>query len=221
MSIARHHRQKILAARENQEARDAGSAITSGSQHRLMLAQLLTHQRQLSQIQSISRRAATKKEILPAYAAYVEGALSAESGEQDDVLMTVMVWRIDAGDLDGALEIAEYALRHKLQLPARFNRDTATLIAEEIAEALLSLPDRDRIDAAHMRHMQHVIDLTRDSDMPDEVRAKLHKTMGLILQESDRRASIEHLSRALALNPRAGVKKLLEKLQKQVAEAAP
>ena len=165
----------------------------------------------------MERRAATKAELLPEYAAYVEGVLSADVGIQDDVLMTVMVWRIDAGDLNGAVEIGEYALNHKLKMPERFNRDTATLIAEEVAEAVLSLPNDASIDS---ENIQHVIELTQDKDMPDEVRSKLHKAMGLILQESNPKESVEHLSRSLELNPRAGVKKLLEKLQKEQSERA-
>jgi len=236
VSIARLHRQKTLAAKEVTDAKGTGN-LKGSSQYELMLAQLLTHQRQLSQIQSMERRAATKAELLPEYAAYVEGVLSADTGIQDDVLMTVMVWRIDAGDLNGALDIGEYALNHKLKMPERFNRDTATLIAEEMAEAVLSLPDDASINESHpcdsprgqhaavlkrsrrfsdAENIQHVIELTQDSDMPDEVRSKLHKAMGLILQESNPKESVEHLSRSLKLNPRAGVKKLLEKLQKQV-----
>ncbi len=126
-----------------------------------------------------------------------------------------MVWRIDAGDLGAALEIAEYALSHQLKMPQRFNLDTATLVAKEMAEAVMSLPDDDNIDEEHIRH---VIDLTQQYDMPDEVRSKLHKAMGLTLQENNSAESIEHLSRALALNPLAGVKKLLDKLQKAQAE---
>ncbi len=34
-----------------------------------------------------------------------EGVLAAGGAQQDDVLMYVMLWRIDAGDYAGALEI--------------------------------------------------------------------------------------------------------------------
>ncbi|STH42997.1 small terminase subunit [Escherichia coli] len=44
-------------------------------------------------------------ELLPKYAAWAEGVLAAGGAQQDDVLMYVMLWRIDAGDYAGALEI--------------------------------------------------------------------------------------------------------------------
>ncbi|MDY8569877.1 phage terminase small subunit, partial [Escherichia coli] len=35
----------------------------------------------------------------------------------DDILMTVMLWRLDTGDIAGALEIARYALKYGLTMP--------------------------------------------------------------------------------------------------------
>ncbi|WP_255213541.1 phage terminase small subunit, partial [Burkholderia pseudomallei] len=44
-----------------------------------------------------------------------------------------MVWRIDAGDFDGALAIAAYALSNGLTLPDQFERSLASLVAEQFA----------------------------------------------------------------------------------------
>ncbi|RXJ70640.1 hypothetical protein CS022_22500 [Veronia nyctiphanis] len=210
MSIARHHRQKTLAEKESQSLSEQGLQVNA-SQYELMLAQLKTHQRQLSKIQSLSRRATVKSEILSDYDAYVEGVLSAGSGHQDDVLMTVMVWRIDAGNLEGAMAIAEYAIQFNLVMPERFKRDTATLIAEEIADAFLN----HNIDAKGP--LAQTVELTKDHDMPDEVRSRLHKALGLALSEDDKANAIVHLKQSLALNPRAGVKKTMEKLQREIS----
>ncbi|MGQ0518952.1 phage terminase small subunit, partial [Bacillus sp. D-CC] len=55
------------------------------------------------------------------------------------VLMYVMLWRIDAGDYAGALEIGRHALRHGWVMPLG-NRNVQTVLAEEMADAgLLSL----------------------------------------------------------------------------------
>lgn len=39
----------------------------------------------------------------------MNGVLEQGKGAQDDILMTVMLWRLDTGDIAGALEIARYA----------------------------------------------------------------------------------------------------------------
>ncbi|EGC11585.1 phage small terminase subunit GpM, partial [Escherichia coli E1167] len=38
------------------------------------------------------------------------------------ILMTVMLWRLDTGDIAGALEIARYALKYGLTMPGKHRR---------------------------------------------------------------------------------------------------
>lgn len=217
MSIARNHKLKKLA--EKQPVSRDGIA-DNATQYELMLAQLVTHQRQLSQIQSIKRRVEVKAGLLPDYAAYVDGIIAGNAGAQDDVLMTVMMWRIDVGELAGAIDIADYAIEHNLAMPERFKRDTATLIAEETAEyAIAHVENNTTTEGDITEHLFHVLALTTEKDMPDEVRAKLHKALGLQLQHSNKQEAVSHLSRALELNPRSGVKKLLDKLKKDAEQA--
>ena len=216
MSIARNHKLKKLA--EKQPVSHDGIA-DNATQYELMLAQLVTHQRQLSQIQSIKRRVEVKAGLLPDYAAYVDGIIAGNAGAQDDVLMTVMMWRIDVGELAGAIDIADYAIEHNLAMPERFKRDTATLIAEATAEyAIAHVENHATTEGEITEHLRHVLALTAEKDMPDEVRAKLHKALGLQLQHSNKQEAVSHLSRALELNPRSGVKKLLDKLKKDAEQ---
>jgi hypothetical protein len=46
-------------------------------------------------------------------------------------VMTVMLWRLDADDIAGALDVARYALPHGLTMPA--SKRHACLLAEEVA----------------------------------------------------------------------------------------
>ncbi len=222
MSVARNHKLKKLA--EKQSVSPDDSISDNATQYDLMLAQLVTHQRQLSQIQSIERRITVKADLLPIYTAYVDGIIAGNAGSQNDVLMTVMMWRIDVGDLESAIEIADYAIEHDLAMPERFRRDTATLIAEETAEYAIANNDDALNEASSNRknditeHLLHVLELTAEKDMPDEVKAKLHKALGLQLQEVNKQEAISHLTRALELNARCGVKKLLDKLKKEAEQ---
>lgn len=192
--------------------------------YELMLAKLTEDRRRLRDIQSIERRAEVKRDLLPDYAAWVAGALQGDHGVQDDVLMTVMVWRIDVGDLAGALQIAAYAIKHKLAMPDQYKRSTGCLIAEEFADHALRL---DVIPPEVTEQVQAADELTANEDMPDEVRAKLLKAIGYGLSQAADAAeqnerpgvlgrSLDLLKRALGLHDKVGVKKDIERLEREI-----
>ena len=134
--------------------------------------------------------------------------LVAGSGQQDDVLATLLVWKIDAGDIPGALTLADYVLAHDLRLPEQFKRDPATLIAEEVADA--ALKPGSLVPLAELSETES---LTRGHDMPDEVRAKLHRALGLAMEAAGLPdQSLAHLNRALTLHEKVGAKKDIERL---------
>lgn len=216
-SPARRHFQRVSAA---QAAEAAGDAPMQGDAYQLMQAALFEDYRRLKSVQSMERKAEIKREILPNYADYVAGVLEAGQGAQDDVLMRVMLWRIDAGDIAGAVDIARYAIRHELTPPDQFERGTAAIIAEEVADQALKLLDAEGTDvAALLEQLEEVETLTEAADMHDQVRAKLYKSLGYarraVGQLGDARDALE---RALALNERIGVKKDLEKLERELKQ---
>nr|WP_300309213.1 phage terminase small subunit [Halomonas sp.] len=218
-SPARRHFQRVSAVRA---ADDAGEAPMQGDAYELMLAALFEDYRRLKSTQSMERKAEIKREILPKYADYVDGVLEAGQGAQDDVLMRVMLWRIDAGDIAGALVIARYALAHDLNPPDQFERSTAAIIAEEVADQSLKLLDEESADALPL--LKHLIDveiMTRQADMHDQVRAKLFKALGYAQRTAGQLHEAQSsLERALALNSRVGVKKDLERLERDIKNAS-
>ena len=67
-----------------------------------------------------------------------------------------------------------------------------------------------------------VIEMTLAADMPDEVRAKLHKITGLVLRaEQQPEQALEHLARAMQLDVNAGVKKDIERLERELKPVPP
>lgn len=213
-SPAQRHFQRVSA---QLAAASAGQGETLvGSAYELMLAKLATDRRRLKSIASIERKIDVKRaELLPEYVDYVAGALRGGRGAQDDVLTTVMIWRVDVGDYAGALDIARYAIEHRMTLPDQYDRPLATAIAEEFAEASLSSfkkGDTATVDAALLAE---VAQLTAPYDMHDQVRAKLHKAIGYTADRTgDIPAALEHLRRALELDERAGVKQDIARLEK-------
>lgn len=214
-SPAKRHFQRVSASLVA-AAGEPGQSLAGASGYELMLAKLATDRRRLKSVQSIERKKAVKAEVLPEYADYVAGALEGGRGAQDDVLTTVMVWRVDVGDYAGALAIAVYALQHSLTLPDQYDRTLATVIAEEFAEAaLVSLKAEQEFDADQLHQ---VAELTEKHDMPDQARAKLYKALGYAVQ-ADPGAALPYLRRALALHDRVGVKNDIDRLEKAVKAA--
>jgi hypothetical protein len=225
VSLARRHYQQVTAA-QAAAATDPGEPINA-SAYELMLVKLAEDQRKLRSQQSIERRIEIKRVLLPEYEPWVAGVLSTGRGGQDAVLMTIMVWRIDVGDYAGALAIAEYALAHNLAMPDQYKRAPATAIAEEIADRALAPSD----NPVELTVLQRVEQLTGQHDMPDEVRAKLHKAIGNALAavagtapfDAPRHAqaaqALAYYRRALQLHDRVGVKKDMERIVRELKKS--
>jgi hypothetical protein len=191
--------------------------MAGATPYELVLAKLAADRRSLKGVQSVARKVELKRKLLPEYADYVEGVLGAGRGAQDDVLVTIMVWRIDTGDFDGALAIASYALMHGLTPPDQFERSLASVVAEQFADAALSaFMDGGTFDAAQL---EQVDELTRSADMHDQVRAKLYKALGYAVQDSSPLHALDYLRRALSFNDRVGVKKDIDRLSKSIEAA--
>lgn len=213
-SPAKAHYLRVTAAKASASAEHGSQPLENASAYELMLLKLAEDRRRLKEIQSMEAKAELKRKLLPDYAPWVEGAISAGKGAQDDVLMTVMLWRIDAGDYSGALDIAEYALPYKLVMPDRYMRTTATTLAEEIADAAKRARDgKQPFDLAILQRCQA---LTEAEDMHDQVRAKLHKELGLLQEEVDPTAALANLSRAKVLHDKVGVVKDIERIEKAI-----
>lgn len=212
-NIFRKHRQQVLAA--SQSASADGETIASGDNYELMLAQLGNHSRLLKLIKGKDHKIEKKRELLPEYRGYIDGVLEADKGLQDNVLISMMIWCIDIADFDLALTIGRYALKHKLQTPDKYKRDLVDLLAEEIAEHAIKNAGSDTADLASLEAVQ---DLTKDLDMIDEVRAKVYKGLGLIYANSEQLdAAAASFELALKHNKNCGVKKMMDKINKQLA----
>lgn len=233
MSPAKRHFLRITAA-QDAAATASDQPMDGSGAYELQMAQLHQHYQQLKSVQSAQGKAELKAKLLPDYAPYIAGVLTSGQGAQDEVVTTIMVWRFDAGDYDGGLEIAAYVLKHGLNMPDRFARTTGCLVAEEVAEAALkalkaggtfdlgTLAEADRLTAAH--------------DMPDEVRAKIKLAIGLVAAElvdgkdvqADGLQCLEvanhFITAAIELHDKCGGKKALERVErllKKHAEAKP
>lgn len=208
-SPCRAHYQQTLAAFA--PAEDMAHNAQHANAYELMLVKLAEDKRRLHDIKGTERKAEIKAQLLPEYQPWIAGTLEADTGRQDDVLMTVFVWTIDIGDFTKALEIGAYAIRHKMTMPDQYKRDVPTVLAEEIADAALKADEAGR--AAMLASLLHARVITADLDMHDQVRAKLNKAIGYAQRAAGHlEPARETLARALELDQRSGVKKDIERI---------
>ena len=230
MTPAQRHRARVLAALQAQAAAAADPyGPMLGAEHELMLAQLHQHLRTLKSIQSVERKIEAKRTLVGDFDNYLAGVLQADAGAQDAVVTTVLVWHLDVGNWVQALQLADYALRHQLQLPDRYNRNLPTLLLDEVSEAALK---GELTGHTALVTLAKVDQLTAELDAHDQARAKLHKAIGWACMGKTATQDVEvkelaldmatlamqHLTRAMALNDKVGVKKDVERLERRLKD---
>ena len=218
-SPARRHFQRATAAK--QAARATATKPQNGDQYELMSAALWEARRTLKNIKSVAAKVEKKRELLPQFEPYIQGVLSAGNGAQDNVLVTCMAWYLDTQNLKAGLDIAEYAINHGLDTPDQYQRDTASLVTEQVAEEALAILEEDNVDIDELLATLHrTYAITEQADMHDPIRAKLHKAIGYAWRaKGEPHAAVENLKKALEYNGRAGVKKDIEKLERDIKNA--
>lgn len=221
LTPAQRHFDKVMA-----ERRGTKDDVVQGSAYEQQLYRLRIDQRRLSQYQSHITRADMKREMLPAYDGWIEGVLSANTGQSDEIVTTCMVWSVDAGLYRDALRLAEYVIGHNLPMADKYQRTAACFVVDQLSEAALlnfkiASTNNPAIEIDILLRLQ---ELTADKDMPDEARAKLLKAIGYTLRQStnqaDQASALIWLQRALAANTDVGVKKDIEVLERNLKKAA-
>ncbi len=247
MSLARKHRDRILASQmasapvsesglSHPASAPSSDAGTPAERAAASIAMRLQHDlRRLKEIKSIDARVAVKREMLPHYHEWIRGLLQggreANAGIAEEVLPTAMVWLMDIGEYGPALEIAEHVLRYDVPLPARYQRDAASLVTEEIADAAIRAQTAKQPFAIEI--LELVEGLTHEADMHDEVRAKLHKAIGTELARAAEDLdptkpefvvaavrALAPLREAVRLHDRVGVAGQIKRLEKAITKRA-
>lgn len=170
----------------------------------------------LKSIDSIQDKQIAKREMLPRYVDWVAGVLEGASPlENDEIFVTVLLWRIDVGQLTEAVPLAMFAIEHDMQTIDDFKRSLPCLIYEQFGEQLEANGD---VGAAELDKLTELALAKLDDgrhavDMPDPVRAKFLKAAGLFYMHHDNRIVAKQLFQAAdGYYERVGVKKLLKEL---------
>ena len=197
-------------------------------EYNLLMARLQQDTQNLKSIESKISKAETKGVLIQNYMPWVDGAIQNDKPYFDEIVMTMLVWSIDAAAVtentsatvlyEKALDIFKYALKHEFPLPDKYGRPLVSFVAEEIANAALK---NDKFDV-HI--LESLYETTLSKDMIDEVRSKLCKAYGLGLlnnlqENTDQLALYEKaiglLETADKLDVNASVKTVLKKTKKE------
>ncbi|EPC4486345.1 phage terminase small subunit [Serratia liquefaciens] len=212
-SPARRHKQYV-AAQQSNSLSEAASLSHLGN-YDLLLFKMQQDLARLSGVESHVTKAELKRRMIPTYMPWVAGVLQGDAGRQDAILMRVLVWLLDVGDMETALNIGEYAIKHDLVAPDGFERSTGCLIAEELAAAAQrSMTASKPLDTAQLLRAQQLL---TGQDMPDKVKARLYKFAGYALrQDGDTVLALDTLKKALLKDENSGVKSDIKQLEKLI-----
>lgn len=222
LTPAQKHFQRVMAERHGKTEEHSDAARTA---HEQILHRLRMDQSALKKVQSDQAKAAMKKQLLPHYEGWIDGTLEGDSGRQDEVIVTLMIWAIDTADYPLAVRIGRYVIAHDLAMPDRFRRTAATALVEELCDPILVQVKAD--DTADLTPYLSVLDdlaqIVDGKDMPDQVLAKLFKVRGFALRNGTEAAQVTALGllrQAIKLDAGAGVRKEIERLARLVKKAS-
>ena len=241
VSPFRKHQQHVrglqsgIASRPDTAApRPPDAKTQSGQEYAALNVALEAQLRKMQDIESVEKRNPLKTEASQLFAPWIAGVIAADEPVQDDIVTTNMIWAVDTGNFDYALQLGRFVLKHGLAMPERYNRSAACFLREDIAEIAIRDPD-----AVSHEVLMDIDALTIDADMADQAKAKLDKALGrswMAKAESfdpsaDNAAAggaaafwqqaQHHLERALKLDENVGAKtdlKTVEKHMKALAE---
>lgn len=218
------HRQSVLDAKAKAEAEAKGVA-TGGKENRdfdLLLSSLENDLRRLGTLpQGTARNAVKRQELIPQYLPHLEKYQAAGHTYANPVLVQVMIWLFDIGDIEQALRLACLAAEQKQQLPERFTRrDIATFAADATLEwAKGQLNQKQAIEP----HFSAVLALVESGkwQIHDAIQVKFLRLQVDQVKDSAPAQALEFCRRIIALDPGAQLKTIIERLEKAIAKQTP
>lgn len=219
LTPAQKHWQATMASRRGGSDENTTVARTA---HEQILHRLRLDQASLKRVQSATTKADMKRQMLPDYQGWIDGTLDGDSGRQDEVITTLMLWAIDCKDYPLALRIGRYVVKHGLAMRDDFKRTAPVFLAEEISNQVLTVAtsEADADLSGYSAPLDELAQIVDGSDMPDEVAAKLCKARGFALRGATsaeaKGEALKLFRQATALNPNAGVKREIASLDREL-----
>ncbi|MBX8542471.1 terminase [Pseudomonas cichorii] len=229
MSLALAHKRRVIAqgpavaafatAKVPYSADTAlASKANASKQLKLMEDALAVDLERISGINSHEQRQLLKRnELLPKYMDYVQRYRASGLNFQNSVLAYVLIWLFDTEQFEEGLELASFAMSQDQQLPARFNRDIPTFVADELIEWAEAEYKAGRSPEPYVSNMLPLVD--GQWKLFERIPARYHKLLGMVAIDREEWANaIASFERAEALYDRIGVGGRLTACRKELAK---
>lgn len=233
MSIARKHKARILAAieagtqAETQDQAPVKTGAKAGAKvkgqagakktYNLMVVALEADLSTLKGTADVAERAAMKKDMLPKYMDYLDAYRAFGARHPNEVLTYAIIWSLDVGDLETALELADLAIEQQQILPARFQRDLPTFVADEIHDWAERQIAADHSPEPYLSAVIERMETGQWVVSQIIVAGKLYKQAGLYALGSDlKQTALALFEQGMKINPKAGLKTRIKELKESL-----
>jgi tetratricopeptide (TPR) repeat protein len=215
MSLTLNHKRRVLEHGPTLRARTAetytpGNALAGPANAQkhlaLMVSALAEDCARLSDLDSMEVRQRLKREeLLPKYLDYVQRYRESGLNHPNPVLMQVLVWLFDTEQFEQGLELAEFAMAQKQEMPERFRRNIQTFVGDFVADWADAEYKAGRTPEPYLSQLLSRVD--GEWQLFEKIPARYHKLLGLLAFDREEWAqAISHFERATALYPGIGVK---------------
>ena len=217
MSIALRHQQRILQQRSEQKAderiKEAAQETIQATaseydQFKLLESSLDKDVTRLQGLPVEEKNRIRSEELIPVYRPYCREYLEKDEVYKNPILVRLMIWLFDVGEIHEALFWAYIAIEQKQAMPDSFKRDITTFTADKVLEfAKLQEQRGDSIEPYFSEVFQRLTE--QKWPMPDAVRAKYYVKAGdHALEAGNYQQALDHFIKATELDPRRTKRKI-------------
>lgn len=182
----------------------------------------------LKQVAGRAEKSAIKRaELLPRYLPLVQGFEA--SGKVADlqaagrIIFYCMVWSLDVHDFRVAIDLANLMGKHNLSSYDDFSRTPANIVAGQMA-SWCNEQHSDLGGNTAEPSLSWLLDFASHHarTLLEPIMADIAKAQGGEAElAGDLEIALDHYRRALSFNPNAGVKRIIARLEKRLAETVP
>jgi tetratricopeptide (TPR) repeat protein len=202
--------------KEQREQRDA-AATEANEAFQLVLNELEADETRLRALpRGKARDELLVNELLPHWRPIVEAYLDGDEEYPNPVLVLVMIWAFNVGEMDFAMRCADTAIKQDQRMPERFKRNVQSFVADTVLEWAQNQVLREESYEPHFGAIAAALD---DWEVPDEVSMKYLKFRAKQAEESDPREALALYRQAFDIDPkRSKCQTAMAKLEKAVAK---
>lgn len=170
-------------------------------------------------VEDIEDRKAYKAEAIVKLIDFVNGYVSSAAKYPNIVAVWVMIWLFDLGDIARAMPLALHLAKQKIHnMPTRFKSEIETFICDQMYDWAAAQLKANKSAGPYLDDVIKTIE-SEKWQLPDVVHGKMYVMHGKHLDAlAENEAALKAYETAMEINPRAGVKKSIERLAATLAK---